>query len=41
MNMLNIALVMALTFAVTACETIKGAGEDITNAGEAIERAVK
>jgi len=39
--MKNIYLISALIigFGVSGCETIKGAGRDITKAGEAVERA--
>ena len=33
-------LLLASLIVVTGCETIKGAGRDITKAGEAIEDAV-
>jgi predicted small secreted protein len=35
-----ITILLAFTFFLSACETIKGAGRDITNAGEAIDEAV-
>ncbi|MBY0423279.1 MAG: entericidin A/B family lipoprotein [Parvularculaceae bacterium] len=34
------ALLLAFSLLLSACETIKGAGRDITKAGEAIEDAV-
>ena len=38
--LLKFLLVIA-TVILSGCETIKGAGRDITNAGEAIEEAMK
>lgn len=35
-----ITILLAFAFFLNACETIKGAGRDITNAGEAIDDAV-
>lgn len=35
-----LALFLALGLFVSACETIKGAGRDIENAGEAIDDAL-
>ncbi len=32
-----VAAIMAMMFFLSACETIKGAGRDVTNAGEAID----
>jgi predicted small secreted protein len=34
-------LLVASVIALSGCETIKGAGRDITNAGEALEDAVR
>lgn len=34
------ALLLALTFLLASCETIKGVGRDIENTGEAIDDAV-
>ena len=36
-----LSLVLGLLTVVTGCETVKGVGKDITNAGEAMEEAVK
>jgi len=33
-------LVLSLVFALCACETIKGVGRDVENAGEAIDDAI-
>jgi len=35
------SLIFGLMTVLTACETVKGVGKDITNAGEAMEEAVK
>ncbi|GGC97321.1 entericidin A/B family lipoprotein [Aquisalinus flavus] len=35
-----LAALVALTMFMSACETVKGVGRDITNAGEAIDEAV-
>ncbi|WDI31442.1 entericidin A/B family lipoprotein [Hyphococcus flavus] len=35
-----LTILFAIAFFLSACETIKGAGRDITNAGEAIDDAV-
>lgn len=37
---LILALIGAAAVALSACETVKGAGKDIQNAGEAGERAI-
>jgi len=41
--MKNIYLIAALmiAFGVTGCQTIQGVGKDLTNAGEAVERATQ
>ncbi|MCB1803191.1 MAG: entericidin A/B family lipoprotein [Gammaproteobacteria bacterium] len=36
-----VLLAFALLVTLSACETIKGIGRDITNAGEALEDAVR
>ncbi|MDJ0741470.1 MAG: entericidin A/B family lipoprotein [Gammaproteobacteria bacterium] len=36
-----LSLLLGLLVTSTGCETIKGLGRDITNAGEAIERATR
>ena len=36
-----LSVLMALLLGAAGCETIKGVGRDITNAGEAIEDAVR
>ena len=36
-----LCLVLGLLSVLTACETVKGVGKDITNAGEAMEEAVR
>lgn len=38
--MLKIVLALTTIFALSACETTKGVGRDITNAGEAIDDAI-
>ncbi|MEM9495875.1 MAG: entericidin A/B family lipoprotein [Pseudomonadota bacterium] len=35
-----IAAILALGFFLSACETIKGVGRDVENAGEALDDAV-
>ncbi|XDA97665.1 entericidin A/B family lipoprotein [Sulfitobacter sp. LCG007] len=35
--MTRIAILVATLFALTACETVKGAGRDVENAGEALQ----
>ena len=37
--MKDLLLIMALSFLMVGCNTMHGAGEDIENSGEAIERA--
>ena len=37
----TLATMLALCFALAACNTIKGAGQDIQKAGNAIENAAK
>ncbi len=37
----TLVLVMITTFALTACNTVKGFGKDIEGAGEAIQRSTK
>jgi predicted small secreted protein len=41
MNKLFGLIVVALCFALTACNTVKGVGQDIQKAGEKIEGAAK
>lgn len=36
-----VCVVLAVLSTLTACETIKGVGRDITNAGEAIDDATR
>lgn len=38
MRTLILAAILLSSLALTACETTKGLGRDITNAGEAVER---
>lgn len=38
--MRTLVLALILVFFVSACETIKGVGRDIENAGEALDEAV-
>lgn len=35
--MMRIALILAATLGLSACETIKGAGQDLQSAGQTIE----
>lgn len=35
--MTRVALILATLFALSACETVKGAGQDLQNAGQNIE----
>lgn len=37
---MRILLIIAALFALTACETVKGVGRDITNAGQAIDDSI-
>ena len=39
--MKRLATLLALAFALTGCNTVKGIGQDIGKAGSAIERAAK
>ena len=41
MNKLLSLILLACAFAVTACNTVKGVGQDIQKAGEKIEGAAK
>jgi predicted small secreted protein len=41
MKTLISTLILAFCFAITGCNTIKGAGQDIQKAGEKIEDAAK
>lgn len=36
----KLAILIACAFALTACETVKGVGRDITNAAEAVDEAL-
>ncbi|SNR81832.1 entericidin A/B family lipoprotein [Puniceibacterium sediminis] len=38
--MLRIAVILSAMLALTACETIKGAGRDVQNAGQAIDNEI-
>ncbi|MEL6790239.1 MAG: entericidin A/B family lipoprotein [Pseudomonadota bacterium] len=38
--MRSIIVLLALVFALSACETVKGVGRDIENAGEALDDAI-
>ncbi|MEO0613597.1 MAG: entericidin A/B family lipoprotein [Pseudomonadota bacterium] len=38
--MRSIIVFLALVFALSACETVKGVGRDIENAGEALDDAI-
>lgn len=40
-NMLTAASLAALALTATACNTVKGVGEDVTSVGRAGERAIK
>ena len=40
-RILSICLLFGLLVATSGCETIKGVGRDITNAGEALEDSVR
>ncbi|MEQ8177448.1 MAG: entericidin A/B family lipoprotein [Amphiplicatus sp.] len=35
-----LSVLLAFCFLLTACETVKGVGRDVTNAGEAIDDAL-
>lgn len=37
---MRLALLATLLLTLTACETVKGVGRDITNAGQAIDDAI-
>ena len=38
--MMRIAVLLSFVLALAACETTKGIGRDVQNAGEAMERAI-
>lgn len=38
--MLKLVIALSALFALTACETIKGAGQDVSNAGEALDENI-
>lgn len=38
--MMRIAVLLSLVLALAACETTKGIGRDVQNAGEAMDRAI-
>lgn len=38
--MTRIAVLLSLVLALAACETTKGLGRDVTNAGEALDEAI-
>jgi predicted small secreted protein len=40
-SVIVLGLILGLLPLLSGCETVKGVGKDITNAGEAMERAVK
>jgi predicted small secreted protein len=40
-NMLVAATLIAVSLTATACNTVKGVGEDVTSVGRAGERAIK
>ena len=40
-RMIGLMLGLLLIVTLSGCETIKGVGRDITNAGEALERATR
>lgn len=37
---MRIALILATLFALSACETLKGVGRDVGNAGQALDNAI-
>ena len=41
MKRLNLILVLAAAFALTACNTVQGIGKDIEKGGQSIEKAAK
>lgn len=38
--MIRLAVALAVVFTLTACETTKGLGRDVTNAGQALDNAI-
>ncbi|MEO9652503.1 MAG: EcnA/B family entericidin [Roseobacter sp.] len=38
--MLKVAILLSAVLALAACETTKGLGRDVTNAGEALDEAI-
>ncbi|MBV7257468.1 entericidin A/B family lipoprotein [Pacificimonas sp. WHA3] len=40
MRKISIAAIAALGLALTACNTVKGAGEDVESVGEAVQKTV-
>lgn len=38
--MLKLVIALSALFALSACETLKGAGQDVTNAGEALDQSL-
>jgi entericidin B len=40
-KLITVLLLLASLAVLTGCETLKGAGRDIQNAGEALEEAVR
>ena len=38
--MLKLVTALSALFALSACETLKGAGQDVTNAGEALDQSL-
>lgn len=39
-KILVLALLLTATVALSACETVKGAGRDLQNAGQALDEAI-
>ncbi|MEM9578648.1 MAG: entericidin A/B family lipoprotein [Pseudomonadota bacterium] len=38
--MMRVAVLLSIVLALAACETTKGLGRDVQNAGEALDRAI-
>jgi len=40
MRITTLSLILAAMLGLAACETVKGVGRDITNAGQAVDNAI-
>ena len=41
LTLLTVLSLAVLSFGLSACETVEGAGEDIENAGQSVQRAAE